>query len=295
MLYNYEQNIRLLMQIDKISSNLKIQYPLKLENEEQQADFLACKNFETSIYNQKNVTLPFKGLLSTPKYFDNKCIKLLRTARNGRRMLFNEADINRIINILKKESSASERLFILKEAFCLTNDDTIPDGENKIDFYDLYGEPISKKFFKDYLKLVSGRNEDDRMALLDFTKFEMDSDATEPIGAFLKLPESRKQELIPFIRRIAALNMSSFSDSDIDKSEYANNLYDYFRLIVYAIDDLSHTRLASEKRRIKNELLEITVNDHSYEDKEYADEATKNEVLNLIKDMNEYILERIVK
>lgn len=285
------------MQVDKIyTNNINIQTPQKTENTLAQAESSARESsIETSVYNQKGVQLPFCGLWSMSGRFEQECIDLLNSARNGKLKKFTKADIDQILKILSKEPNTSERPNILKEAFCLTWDETIPDGVKKIDFYDINCEPIPNKFFKKFLKLVSGRDERDRLALLEFTKYELDNDATEPIGAFLQLPESRKQELIPFLRRITDLNTPDFFDPKPNGIECAGDLYDYFRSLVYALDDLSHTRRAASKREIKEELINITIKDDYFEKLQYPDEKTREDVLKLIKDMNDYVLERIVK
>lgn len=286
------------MNIDKINSNhLNTQVHQTAEVTKPQAESLSCENsIETSIYNQKGLTLPFCGFWNHTQKFQEECIDLLNSARNGKYKKFTKADIDQILKILEKEPNASERPNILKEAFCLTWDETIPDGVKKIDFYNIDSEEIPNKFMKKFLKLVSGRQEEDRLALLEFTKYEMDNGATEPLEAFLKLPESRKQELIPFLRRISELNTPNFYKPEDDGIECAGDLYDYFRTLVYAIDDLSHTRLASGKRAIKDELVEVTIKDNYFTERlEYPNEATKENVLELINDMNKYIVEKIVK
>ena len=286
------------MNIDKINSQtLNIQTQHKAENSKPQAESLPCENsIETSIYNQKGLTLPFCGFWNHTQKFQEECIDLLNSARNGKYKKFTKADIEQILKILEKEPIASERPNILKEAFCLTWDETIPDGVKKIDFYNIDSEEISNKFMKKFLKLVSGRQEEDRLALLEFTKYEMDNGATEPLEAFLKLPENRKQELIPFLRRISELNTPNLYKGEDDGIECAGDLYDYFRSLVYAIDDLSHARLSSGKRAIKEELIDVTIKDNYFSERlEYPNEKTKKEVLELINDMNEYIMEKIVK
>ena len=285
---------RLVMQINKIYTN-NIQSPLRLESNNSQAEKLPYKNYETSIYNQKGLTIPFRGYFSSvPKNLEGECVELLRTARNGSRIKFSEQGIEQILKILKKEPCPNERYYILKEAFCLTWDETEADGEHPIDFYNIYGEPISNKFFKDYLRLVSGRDGEDRLALWNFTKYEMDNDVTEPIGDFLKLPEKKKQELIPFLRRIYNLSLSDCPDVDNENSTLINDLYSHFRLLVYAITDISQARDNLEKHNIKALLIESSIENKAFEKEEFSDEATRETVLNLIADMNKYIVEKIL-
>ena len=77
--------------------------------------------------------------------------------------------------------------------------------------------------------------------------------------------------------------------------DYTNSLYNYFRFIVYAIEDLSQAKKTSEKLKIKATLLEDTIEENYFEEYIFDNNTTKENVLGLVKDMNEYILEKIVK
>ena len=93
------------MNIDKIKlNNLNIQNQLKTEVAKPQSENLPCENsIETSIYNQKGLTLPFCGFWNHTHKFQEECIDLLNSARNGKYKKFNKADIEQILKILEKE------------------------------------------------------------------------------------------------------------------------------------------------------------------------------------------------
>ena len=287
------------MNIDKINTpNLKPQSIQTTEVQNTQVETATCENqIETSLYNQKGVQIPFKGFFWTKhtQKIENECIELLAGARNGRYKLFTPSEAKKILTTLEQETNELERPNIIKEVFALSWDDTIPTAGAKIDLYNIDGEPISRNFVQKLIKLNAGRSENDRLAIIEFARYELDNGATEPLGAFFKLSEERIQELTPFLRRIADINYEDAGSDEIYQKNVPE-LYDHFRCLVYGIDDLSKPGSRLSKQKIKDELLEVINGDIDFFKKhDYPSEENKQKILELLKDMNEYAMERILK
>ena len=287
------------MQLDKVTSNnVNMQTQHKAEISNSQPEALSCKNsIETSVYNQKGVQVPFCGFWS--KYsnkVENECIDLIQNIRNGKYKLYTPSEAKKILQSLEQEICEEERPQILKEVMAMTWDDAIPGPGIKVDMYNASGEPISRQFIQKLIKLNAGRSADDRLAVVEFARYEQDIGATEPLGAFFKLPEERLQELIPFLRRISDLNYEGEAFATSPYEKYIPELYDHFRSLVYGIDDLSKTGKKVKKQQIKDDLVEVITGDMEYyQNAEYPNKEVKQRILELVEDMNEYAKERIIK
>ena len=288
------------MQLDKVTnSKVNIQPQLKAETTNNQPETLSCENsIETSIYNQKGVHVPFCGIWSrSSTRMENECIELLQNIRNGKYKLFTPSESKKILQSLEQELCEEERPNIIKEVMAMTWDEAIPGPGVKVDMFNAAGEPIPRQFIQKLIKLNAGRSADDRLAVVEFARYEQDIGATEPLGAFFKLHEERLQELIPFLRRITDLNYAGNSFADSPYEKYIPDLYEHFRSMVYGIDDLSKPGTKLKKQQIKDELLQITVGDDYFSKRknDYPNEEVRQTILDLVKDMNDYVLERIVR
>ena len=287
------------MQLDKVTSNnVNMQTQHKAEISNSQPEALSCKNsIETSVYNQKGVQVPFCGFWSKcSNKVENECIDLIQNIRNGKYKLYTPSEAKKILQSLEQEICEEERPQILKEVMAMTWDDAIPGPGIKVDMYNASGEPISRQFIQKLIKLNAGRSADDRLAVVEFARYEQDIGATEPLGAFFKLPEERLQELIPFLRRISDLNYEGEAFATSPYEKYIPELYDHFRSLVYGIDDLSKTGKKVKKQQIKDDLVEVITGDMEYyQNAEYPNKEVKQRILELVEDMNEYAKERIIK
>lgn len=286
------------MQLDKVTnSKMNIQSQLKAETTNNQPETLSCENsIETSIYNQKGVHIPFCGIWSrSSTRIENECIELLQNIRNGKYKLFTPSESKKILQSLEQELCEEERPQILKEVMAMTWDEAIPGPGVKVDMFNAAGEPIPRQFIQKLIKLNAGRSADDRLAVVEFARYEQDVGATEPLGAFFKLPEERLQELIPFLRRISDLNYLSDGLGDSPYEKYLPDLYDHFRSLVYGIDDLSKPGTKLKKQQIKDELVEVLSDDYFWRKDDYPSEDARKIILELVKDMNDYAMERIVR
>ena len=286
------------MQLDKVTSNkVNKQSQLKAKITNNQPETLSCENsIETSIYNQKGVQVPFCGIWSrSSTKIENECIELLQNIRNGKYKLFTPSESKKILQSLEQELCEEERPNIIKEVMAMTWDEAIPGPGIKVDMFNAAGEPISRQFIQKLLKLNAGRSAEDRLAVVEFARYEQDIGATEPLGAFFKLPEERLQELIPFLRRISDLNYLSDGLGDSPYEKYLPDLYDHFRSLVYGIDDLSRRGTKQQKQQIKDELVEVLSDDYFWRKDDYPSEDARKIILELVKDMNDYAMERIVR
>ncbi len=286
------------MQLDKVTnSKMNIQPQLKAETTNNQPETLSCENsIETSIYNQKGVHVPFCGIWSrSSTRIENECIELLQNIRNGKYKLFTPSESKKILQSLEQELCEEERPNIIKEVMAMTWDEAIPGPGVKVDMFNAAGEPIPRQFIQKLIKLNAGRSADDRLAVVEFARYEQDIGATEPLGAFFKLHEERLQELIPFLRRITDLNYAGDALKDSPYEKYIPELYDHFRCLVYGIDDLSKPGTKLKKQQIKDELVEVLSDDYFWRKDDYPSEDARKTILELVKDMNDYAMERIVK
>lgn len=286
------------MQLDKVTnSKMNIQPQLKAETTNNQPETLSCENsIETSIYNQKGVHVPFCGIWSrSSTRIENECIELLQNIRNGKYKLFTPSESKKILQSLEQELCEEERPNIIKEVMAMTWDEAIPGPGVKVDMFNAAGEPIPRQFIQKLIKLNAGRSADDRLAVVEFARYEQDIGATEPLGAFFKLREERLQELIPFLRRITDLNYAGDALKDSPYEKYIPELYDHFRCLVYGIDDLSKPGTKLKKQQIKDELVEVLSDDYFWRKDDYPSEEARKIILELVKDMNDYAMERIVK
>ena len=64
---------------------------------------------------------------------------------------------------------------------------------------------------------------------------------------------------------------------------------------MYGIDDLSRRGTKQQKQQIKDELVEVLSDDYFWRKDDYPSEETRKTILELVKDMNDYAMERIVK
>lgn len=286
------------MQLDKVTSNnVNMQTQHKAEISNSQPEALSCKNsIETSVYNQKGVQVPFCGFWSKcSNKVENECIDLIQNIRNGKYKLYTPSEAKKILQSLEQELCEEEKPHIIKEVMAMTWDEAIPGPGIKVDMFNAAGEPISRQFIQKLIKLNAGRSADDRLAVVEFARYEQDIGATEPLGAFFKLPEERLQELIPFLRRISDLNYEGEAFATSPYEKYIPELYDHFRSLVYGIDDLSKTGKKIKKQQIKNDLVEVLSDDYFWRKDDYPSEDARKTILELVKDMNDYAMERIVK
>lgn len=233
------------------------------------------QRIETSIYNTKGTNVYFGSLAKAQDAFEAECIQILRKVRNHRCRMFDEYDITEMLGSLKKEQNPENKTNVLKEIFCLECEE--------------YGKKPDKNFLKRVLNLTAGRPEDDRFAILEFVQQELIY-AKEPLAAFANLPKEKQDKLVKLLKDIDNVNTIN------SEAKYYNpeSLYDTFRILVYAEDDLSKLKLA-DANAYKISTYHILKDDMEYfKNLTYPDENTKKEVLSVAENIQTYFLQNIL-
>lgn len=236
-------------------------------------------NVETSIYKQKGVNIPFCGLAKGADIFEENCINFLRKIRQGRCRKFDEYDIKEMLKSLRQEKDSSNKESVLKEIFCLEPDE-------------LTAAP-SKDLLKRTLKLTAGRGEDERFAILEFAQHELNY-ATKPLEAFSNLPAEKQDKLIKILKDINDINDVSYPNHGEITNQNLDEVYDFFRTLVYSEDDLSKLS-GPAADRYKIDTYHLIKDDIEYFKKQdYKNENVRNKVNTVIQNIHNYFLENIL-
>lgn len=230
---------------------------------------------ETSIYNTKGANVYFGSLAKAQDAFEAECIQILRKVRNHRCRMFDEYDITEMLGSLRKEQNPANKTNVLKEIFCLESEE--------------YAEKPDKNFLKRVLNLTAGRPEDERFAILEFAQYEFTS-AKEPIAAFASLPKEKQDKLVKLLKDIDNVNTIN------SESEYYNPeaMYDTFRTLVYAEDDLARIK-GGEADTYKVNTYHTLKDDIEYfKNLTYPDENIKQRVIPTVEKILNYFLENIL-
>lgn len=196
------------MKINGISQNL-INYNYQ---NSQVSNPVYENNIQTSIYNQKGVTLPFCARFKPLNFCEGNCVRMLRKIKDGTRQRFLQNDINEIMTSLQKKENPAEMERYL---------DSLIEALSEIEY--------DKHSFKRIIQLTADKSEDEKYTILAFADHELQN-AVEPLKAFVELPADKRERLMPFLKRIH-LDQSS--------EDTTAALYDTFRTLVYAEEDMS--------------------------------------------------------
>lgn len=167
---------------------------------------------QTSIYNDKGVTLPFCGMFKSLNSVEESCAKFLRKQREGRCRKFSEFDINDIMISLRKEKNPN------------TMEKFLNDITEALD-----GTDCDRNTYKRIINLTAGKSDDEQYVLLAFADHEL-KNASEPLKAFTELSAEKREKLVPFLQKIYTSEASE---------ETTSALYDTFRTLVYAYEDMA--------------------------------------------------------
>lgn len=248
-------------------------------NKKQTLSQAADNHIQTSLYNQKGVNVPFCGLAKGIDIFEEECISFLRQVRENRFRKFDENDIKEMLTSLRKEKTVENKKNILKEVFELEDEElNLP----------------AKQYLKKALNLIAGRNEEERFALLEFAQHEIKY-ATQPLEAFSKLPSEKQNKLIKILTKIDSVNEPVFFKTKDKNITITESLYDLFRTLVYAEDDLTKLK-TTDIAKYKINTYHLLKNDMKYFDNidGYANEQSKLKVIDVTKAIYEYFLENIM-
>ncbi len=176
-------------------------------------DIAVENKIQTSIYNQKGVTLPFGACRFKPlNICEENCVVMLRKIKDGTRQKFLQGDVNEIMASLRQEKDPKEMERFLGDLI-----DALRDTE------------CDKHSFKRLIQLIAGKSEDDKYTILAFADNEL-KNTVDPLKAFVELPADKQKKLMPFLERIHLAEVSE---------DMTEALYDTFRTLVYAEEDMS--------------------------------------------------------
>lgn len=236
---------------------------------------------DVSLYDTKGISIPFCGLAKGADFVEESCIKMLRKVRESRFRKFDEYDISDMIKSLRKEDNSEDKVTLLKEVFCLesSEDGKLPD----------------KNIIKNVLDVIAGRPQDERFAVLEFSQYEINN-ATRPMEAFCSLPKLTQDKLIDILKNIEKLCITNDMNSEQKTSvpKVLEALYDTFRVIVYAEDDLSKLKPAQINDYKVQTFHLLKDNVKYFENIAYPNEKTKLTVKNIVEDINKYFIENIL-
>ena len=243
--------------------------------------FSSERQVEVSLYNNKGVSVPFCGITKGADFVEENCIRMIRKVRENRCRKFDESDIKDMIISLRKEKNADNKEGLLKEVFCLESCDDC--------------KLPNKSIIKNVLNVIAGRPQDERFAVLEFSQYEINN-ATKPMEAFCSLPKAKQDKLIGILKNIESLNTTPVlgEKSGMLDSNVSDALYDSFRVLVYAEDDLSKLK-PEQINDYKVKTFHLLKSDCEYfENLTYPDKKSKLNVKNIVEGINKYFIENIL-
>ena len=238
-----------------------------------------CKSVETSIYNTKSSNVWFGGVLRFKNPLEEECAQFLRKVREKRCRKFTDFDISEMLNSLQKENEPSNRKTLLEEIFYIkpVQSGNVPDSA----------------FYKRLLNMISGRPEDERYSILEFAQYEFDR-VKNPILSLSKLPEDKQNKLVKILKKINDVDYMYCENSGKCKRYNPEVLYDIFRTLVSAEEDL--VKLGKQEAdSYKIETFHILKSDREYLKKiPCSDVNVKQKEKIAFDSMMEYLLENIL-
>lgn len=218
-------------------------------------------NIQTSIYNQKGVTLPFGARFKPTNPFEGDYVQMLKKIKDGTHQKFLQDDICEIMTSLKAEKQPEE----MKRFF----GDLI---------YALEDIEYDKHFFKRLIKLLAGKSEDDKYTILAFADHEL-KNAVEPLKAFVELPADKQKKLMPLLEKI------HITEAPEDTTEA---LYDTFRTLVYAEEDMAKLK-GDALNKYKIDTCRIL-----RDNIEYFENQRDNNSVSIAKDIYHYFTDNMI-
>ncbi len=251
-----------------------------LDGHKNQGTNIPNNSIQKSLYTQKGVYIPFCGLAKGQDFIEETCIHMLRKVREHRFRKFDENDIREIITSLKKVPTPEEKPHIIQEALILKDEST--------------GENPPKSFVKKVINLIAGKPEDDRFAILEFAQQELNK-ATHPLFEFSQIPENNQTKLIKILKKINNTNETALYKNSEAQSETVDSIYDIFRTVVYAHNDL-HKMNTNNANSYKLETLKLLYDDKKYMKNlnTYSNENAKIKIIEITDNIINYFIENIL-
>lgn len=259
------------MYVNQINFNKYAANGTQIQNKPQPAKNYSS-GIQTSLYNTKGMNVYFGSLAQGVDVIENVCIDFLRSARNGAKRRFTENDIEDIVKSLRVVKNPEEKPEILQEIVALDEGIPIPD----------------KKLFKNIIRQIADKPENERFAILEFAGNEIEN-AAKPMEIFSKLPYRTQNNLTKLLCQIDDVNDNRLYKSESAREAVMNSLYDTFRVPLYAHEDLDKIDRAF-RGRAKRENLEMLNADLNYYENldAYKDELAKLKVLSVVENIRDY-------
>ena len=254
-----------IMKINNVTSNYINTFS---GTQNQSISSVSAYNLETSIYNQKGVTLPFCGVFKGVNMFEENCAVLLRKMREGRCRKFTEWDISDIVKSLRQEKESDKIEKFLQDII-----------------YALEESDCDKNTFKRIISLTAGKSDEQQYAILAFADHEIQN-AKEPLKAFFELSAEKREKLMPFLEKINVVGASE---------DTTQALYDLFRTIVYADEDMAKLS-GNALNKYKIDTCNILKEDIGYFENigTYSSEKSKKDVVSTAKEIYHYFVDNMI-
>lgn len=261
--------------ISKINLNLTPNYYYQsAQQTNKRPDY--SRDIETSIYKQKGLNISFGCLAKGADEAEKICIGLLRKVKEGRRRKFAEDDIEEIIESIKNIKNPEDKKNIIEEVLTIQDNST--------------GLKPDKHIIKKLVKLVADKPEQERYALLEYAENDLKT-VIEPLNAFIRLPKEKQNGLINILKDITDVNEEKFFTTKDAKDETIDTLYEHFRELLYADEELS--RHPAKAKDLKLQTVDLLSDDLKYfingEDM-YSDPKAQNKVVKVAHDVLNYFV-----
>ncbi len=228
------------------------------------------RNFETSIYDRKGLTLPFGCWAKGANAAEEVCIKAFRKVREGRVRKYTEPEIVGFMRQLHETPAGQNIEAVVDELFTTY----------KVCFEE-FGAPIAKKrdadFVINYLKVAKNCDEYERLGLIGFTQHELCEGAVKPLEA---LANAAPEQQSRFIKLMNDISFSATGKSQV--------LYDDLRHVIYAAEDLPKLN-DSDKLQY---LLDVRSDYKRFKaDEGFESKAEKEDVLKISREIVETMMD----
>ncbi len=242
------------MQLDSVKFNTYKPLTQSVKPQTPQTDNdTSTPKFETSIYKQKGVTIPFCAWAKGLNEVEEECIKLFRKARENRCRKYTEPEIIEFMNIIREGHKGKDQVELVKTLFEL--DGKIFEKNN--DFSKIFNprkakrrgrpkvkepkkDPIDAKLINNILNTTKNRSEQEYYAVLEFANHELNAGAVEPLGAFVNLAPEYQNKFLKLMTEINSINDMEKCPTiqDIVDKDTMFNLYENLRHAIYMTEDL---------------------------------------------------------
>ena len=141
---------------------------------------------------------------------------------------------------------------------------------------------------------MEGKSEEARSAILDFADYEI-RHSTDPMTSFIQLPKETQDDLTSFLERIQGVRYGNPMRGEDLGLEAGDSLYDLFKVVMYAHEDLQKLNPA-ERQKYLLEQLDVIGGDirHWQKTDEIQSPEQRRQIVNLSKDMLYYFTDKFV-